>query len=195
MIRVTRRRWLLCFVCMPAALAVSAQPLSVRVDGDFLHIAAPQLQFLSGKTLERLKDGGDVAFLGQISASADGHKTVLARNVARFALSYDIWEERFKVTLLGMSRQSASNLSLANVQTWCLDRLVLNRSQLPASQRFTVRIELRVEDPLDQRGILGESGISLTRMVELFSRPAREKQQHWTIDSEIVMLSASKGGE
>ncbi len=182
------------FFCMPAALAVSAQPLQLRVNGDFLHIYAPQLQFLNGKILERLKDGGDVAFLGQISASSDGHKTVLARGVARFALSYDIWEERFKVTLLGNARQSASNLSLASVQTWCLDRLTLNRSQLPTSQLFSVRIELRVEDPADQRGILGESGISLTRMVELFSRPARDKQQHWTFDSEPMLLTNIKGG-
>lgn len=190
---VTRRWWLLMLFCMPAAFGVGAQPLSVRLDGDFLHIAAPGLKFLSGKTLERLKDGGDVAFLGQLSASSDGHKTILARSVARFALSYDIWEERYKVTMLSPSRQSASNLSLEGAQTWCLEHLTLDRSQLPASQAFSVRLDLRLADPLDQRGILGDTGISLTKMVELFGRPAGEKQLHWTLDSAPVMLPDLKG--
>ena len=51
----------------PMAKALSAQALVVRLDGDYVHIAAPQLHFLSGKILDRLRDGAQVLIpnLGQ----------------------------------------------------------------------------------------------------------------------------------
>lgn len=180
---VTRKWWLLLTVCMPVALGISAQSLVVRLNGDLLHIAAPQLRFLSGKPLERLHDGLTVAFLGQLSISTDANATVRARSIARFALSYDIWEQRFSVTRLGPGKRSASNLSARQAEDWCLENLALDRSALPADRPFWVRLDLRAEDSLDQPGVVGEPGISLTRLVEIFSRPAREKQPHWILDA------------
>ncbi len=167
---------------MPVALCISAQPLVLRLDGDLLRIAAPQLQFLTGKPLERLHDGLSVAFLGQLTVSTDANATVRARSIARFALSYDIWEQRFSVTRLGAGRRSSSNLSARQAEAWCLENLSLERSSLPADRPFWVRLDLRAEDSLDQPGVVGEPGISLTRLVEIFSRPAREKQPHWVLD-------------
>ena len=98
--------------------------------------ASPQLQFLSGKSLERLKDGASVAFLGQLTVSTDANATVQARAVARFAMSYDIWEERFSVTKLAPgdgteTRRSASHLSSDAAQAWCLDNLSIDAAALP----------------------------------------------------------------
>lgn len=179
---VTRKWWLLLTICMPVALCISAQSLLVRLDGDLLHITAPQLQFLNGKPLERLHDGLTVAFLAQLTLSTDANATIRARSIARFALSYDIWEQRFSVTRLGAGRRSASNLSERQAEAWCLENLALDRSSLPPDRPFWVRLDLRAEDSLDQPGVVGEPGISLTRLVEIFSRPAREKQPHWVLD-------------
>jgi hypothetical protein len=182
MLPLTRREWLLALLSAPMAKALSAQPLVVRLDGDYVHIAAPQLRFLAGKILDRLHDGGSVAFLGQISLSMDGNVSIESRSAARFALSYDIWEQTFSVTRIQQNRHTSSHLSLDAAQNWVLDHLTLSAGALPRDRPFWLRFDLREEDPHDDLEIVGGSGINLTRLVEIFSRPPRAAQSHWTLD-------------
>jgi hypothetical protein len=44
-----------------------------------------------------------------------------------------------------------------------------------------VRLEVRSSDPRDMPPIIGESGISISRLIELFSHPPRSGQQRWTL--------------
>ena len=178
-------------------------PLLVRLDGDFLHIFAPRLNFLTGKPLQRLKDGASVAFVAQLTISSEPNSLVPdARTVARFALSYDVWGEKFSVVKIGdrpeSHRLSASHLATAEAtQNWCLDNLTIEQSALPADRPFYVHLDLRVEDPHDQLGIVGEAGISISRLIEVFSRPARVGQPPWVQTEGPFRLSelkkASKG--
>src|SRR5437868_11635652 len=92
--KVTRRWWLVASFGAPLTLGLSAQALRVRLDGDDVRIAAPQLQFLSGKPLEKLKDGASVVFLAQLSLSTEVNAPAIKRAVDRFVVSYDVWEER-----------------------------------------------------------------------------------------------------
>ncbi len=57
---ITRRWWLLAIAGAPVVLGISAQTLLPRLDNDYLRVSAPNLQFLTGKALERLKDGNTV---------------------------------------------------------------------------------------------------------------------------------------
>jgi hypothetical protein len=156
--------------------------------GNLIRISAPGFQFLSGKPLERLKYGSSVSFLGQLSISTDGYRTVQARELTRFALSYDIWEERFSAVRFRLSsveeasRKSAP-LSEAAVQNWCLESLTIDASQFPLDQLIWVRLELRAEDARGTPGLIGEPGISISRLIDLFSQPARASQDHWQLDS------------
>lgn len=178
-----------------AAIAVTFNPpqLLVRLDGDSLHVSAPQLNFISGKPLERLKDGVSVAFLGQLTISSTPNAVVAdARSVARFALSYDIWEERFSVARMGDrldNRRTVSHLSAKAAESWCLDNLSIDRALLPADRPFYVQLDLRTEDPRDQLGIVGEPGINLTRLIEIFSRPAKSAQQRWLLNNGPFRLT------
>ena len=178
--QVTRRLWLLAGFGCPLAAALSAQELAVRFDtANLLHISAPGLRFLVGKPLERLKDGATVAFLGQLTLSLDANATVAVRAMARFAMSYDIWEERFSVTRFSIARnevvtRSASHLAPQAAEAWCLDQLTLDASQLPPNRPIWVRFDIHVEDGRDASQVIGEPGINITRLIELFSRPARE---------------------
>jgi hypothetical protein len=183
----SRRAWLLALVSAPVAFvphanALSAQQLAARLDGDYLRIAAPHLTFLTGKTLDRLHDGAVVSFVGQISLSIDGNQTVQTRSVARFAVSYDIWEEKFTVVRLQQSKRTASHLSLEAAQNWVFDNLALNASALPQDRSFWLRFDFRAEDSKTGLDFIGGSGIDLTRLVEVFSRPAGSAQPHWTLD-------------
>ena len=118
--------------------------------------------------------------------------------MARFALSYDIWEERYSVTKIGQfsdSRRSVSHLSAQAAEDWCVDKLMIDRSQVPADRDFYVQLDLRAEDPKDQSGIIGDPGINLTRLIEMFGRVPRSPQERWLFNSGPFRLPDLKKTE
>lgn len=174
------------------AVAVAEPKLSVHLDGDYLRIAAPRLSFLTGSTIDRLKSGSTIAFVGQLTVSSLPAAVMSdARSVARFALSYDIWEEKFSVTRFGDrpdSRRTINHLSAQATERWCLDSLTIDYARLPAEKPFYVQFDLRQEDPRDPLGIVGDAGINITRLIEIFSRPAppdakKGAQSRWLLNS------------
>jgi hypothetical protein len=171
-------------LCALALSLVDPTSLQVQLDGDYLRIAAPRLNFLSGKPLERLKDGASVAFIAQLTITTSPTSLApVARSVARFAFSYDIWEERFSVAKIGPkpdSRRTVSHLSAQTAEDWCFENLVVDRSQIPPDKPFYIQLDLRAEDPQDQLSFLGDPGINITRLIEIFGRPGRPAQPRWT---------------
>lgn len=161
------------------AIEYNERRLAARLDGDFLHVWAPNFSFLSGKTLERLKDGASVAFVAQLTVSSSPNYLIAdKRSWARFAVSYDIWGERFAVTKFTEGpdqKLSKSHLTGHDAETWCFDNLTINRADLPADRPFYLELEVRMEDPHDQTSVFGDTGFSIARMVEIFSRPVRDK--------------------
>jgi hypothetical protein len=187
-------------LCANPGISPAAQErLAVHLDGDYLRITLPHIDFLKGKPLDRLKDGASVAFIGQLSIlTSPNSLNPVARNVARFALSYDIWEERFSVTKIGQaadSRISGSHLTVQAAENWCLEKMVIDRSQLPADRDFFVQLDLRAEDPKDQLGIIGDPGINLTRLIEMFGRAPRSPQERWFFNSGPFRLADLKKTE
>jgi hypothetical protein len=177
----------------PALL--NADDLAVRLDGDYLKISLSHIDFLKGQALERLKDGATVAFIGQLTLMTSPNSSPAARSLARFALSYDIWEERFSVTKAGQtadSRRTVSHLSASAAENWCIDNLAIDRGLIPADRQFYVQLDLRAEDPHDQLGIVGEPGINITRLIEIFGRPARSAQPRLFLTSGPFRLADLK---
>ena len=178
------------------AIEYNVHRLTARLDGDFLRVAAPNFSFLSGKSLERLKDGAAVAFIAQLTVSTSPNYVVPdGRSVARFAVSYDIWEERFSVTKISGrpdqnpdQKRTVSHLTGPAAESWCLDSLAINRSELPADRPFYLQLDLREEDSRDQSGVIGDTGISIARMLEVFSRPVRDKQAYPLLKSGPLRL-------
>lgn len=192
---VTRRWCLLALATAPVVLGLGAQSLVVRLDNDYLRVNAPTLDFLTGKPLERLMNGSTVGFLGQLTVSVGIQTNVQARSAARFALSYDIWEKRFKATLLtpGLTaRATASNLTAQSAQAWCLDNLKIDLGQIPLDRPIWVRLEIRAEDARDTESVIGEPGISLSRLLELLSRPPKSPQTRWVADAGPITLAELK---
>jgi hypothetical protein len=186
-------------LCALGAVSSASDDLVVFLDGDYLRVSLPHIDFLKGKPVERLKDGASVAFIGQVTITTSPNSiSPVARSVARFALSYDIWEERFSVTKIGQSpesRRTAAHLSAQATENWCLDNLVIDRSQIPADKQFYVQLDLRAEDPKDQLGIIGDPGINLTRLIELFGRAPRSPQDRWLFSSGPFRLNDLKKTE
>lgn len=192
MSELSRRRYLLAGLTAPLEWALSAQSLVARLEGNLLHVAAPQLRFLTGTALEQLHNGAPVAFDAQLSVSANANVSVLARAVDRFVVSYDLWEENFSVTTTTKDRRSASHLSETAAENWCFNALALAGSVLPADRPFWLRLELRVEDPKDQSGPLEGSALSLARLIEIFSRRTRAQQPAWQAEAGPLRLADLK---
>lgn len=197
---ISRRSQLAICAALVAGTAISALAieynelrLDARLEGDYLHVVAPNFSFLTGKSLERLKDGNSVAFIAQLTVSTSPNYLLPAAqpSVARFAVSYDIWDERFSVTKISDhpdQKLTVSYLTGPAAEAWCFDKLTLHRSDLPADKPFYIQLDMRVEDPRDMAGLIGEGGISLAKMIQIFSRPVRDKQTHWLLNSGQIRL-------
>ena len=164
-------------ISAPLGWSLAAPRLLIRREGSNLHVSAPQIRFLNGKALEQLKNGANVGFVCQILVT--GESIILSRSVDRFVVSYDLWEEKFSATRLGPPRRSRSRMSVPDTEAWCLDLLAPIPASLTPSRVFWLKLELRVEDPKETPAIVGDPGINLTKLVELFSKPPRSQQQHW----------------
>src|SRR5438445_12663781 len=119
--RISRRTWLLAGLAIPLCKAGAAETLEVSFDGDNLRVAAPDLHFLTGKALERLKDAATVTFLSQLTLFSDTRGTVFKRTAERLVVSYDLWEEKFSVTIPGGSKRHLPNVSATEAESWCLE--------------------------------------------------------------------------
>ena len=181
----------LLFITSLAAL-LAAQSLIARVEGDQLRIAAPRLHFLLGESLSRLRDGATVRYAFQLTARVERTGRVLARSEEQFAVSYDLWEEKFAVARLGASPKSVSRLSAAAAEAWCIDNTTLNISTLSASQLFWVRLDYRTDDspiPVDPSD---NSSFTLSALIDIFSRRTRNEQLHGAEEIGPLRLDSLK---
>jgi len=154
------------------ALRSSAQTVTVDTAGEALKIRAPGFSFLKGDPLARLKDGRSVRVeLAAMVLPAPG-KSPAATTRGVFALSYDLWEERFAVTTVDARALSASHLMMAAAEAWCVEQLSISVSALGALGRdlpFWIRLEYRVLDG-DSPPDAADSGYTLQALIDVLSR-------------------------
>jgi hypothetical protein len=178
--RISRRSWLLAGLAIPLSGLRAAAPLAVSFDGDNLRVAAPDLHFLTGKALERLKDAATVTFLSQLTLFSDAQGTVFKRAAERLVVSYDLWEEKFSVTIPGGSKRRLPNVSAAEAESWCLENLAISAMGLAPNRPFWLRFDLRTADRKELASIVGDSGVSLTGLIDVFSRKPGVGEPSWT---------------
>jgi len=172
-------------------LSVSNEGLLPRkVDGD-LRVSAPRLHFLTGRTLQRLHDGVSVPLDFQLSIAAGAHTNVIERSLDRFVVSYDLWEEKFSVMRPRGVRKASPRLSANGAESWCLENLSIPAAGLPADRDLWARLEIRSVD-MRQESPLADPGISLTALIDIFSRPARGQQEHWALESAPFRLAETR---
>jgi len=168
--RITRRSWLLAGVGISVLRGRSTEPLQVSFDGDNLHVAAPGLHFLTGKPLERLRDAATVVFLSQLTVYNEDHLTVFRRMPERIIVSYDLWEEKFSVSIPGAAARSMSHMSLAQAENWVIEGLAVSALGIDPNRQFWLQFELKTADRRDISRLVGETGISLSSLVDWMTR-------------------------
>jgi hypothetical protein len=185
--KLSRRSWLLAGLAVPLFRAKAEPFLNVTTDGDNLHVAAPQLHFLSGKPLVRLKDGNLVVFLSQLTLFRDDHVTVIKRTLERLTVSYDLWEEKFQV-VMALEGRSAARLTMQQTEEWCLSNLAISAAGLETQRPFWLRFELRAASEKESSSLASDSGISIRGLIEIFSRRAGADEDHWALNAGPLRL-------
>ena len=191
---VTPRRvaGMLAAVLALAVVPSSAQTLTVDTAGDTVRIRAPGFSFLKGDPLARLKDGRSVRVeLAAMVLPAPG-KSVIATTRRIFALSYDLWEERFAVTTVEKRSQSVSHLALAAAEAWCVDQVAIPVNTLGGLGRdlpFWVRLEYRVLDS-DPPAESTDSGYSLQALIDALSRRRKTDSSTHALEAGPFRLPA-----
>jgi hypothetical protein len=168
-------------------MTVSSQGLLPHhVAGD-IRVTAPNLHFLTGKSLSRLHDGAAVPFDFQLIVASGSKNNVVATALERFTVSYDVWEEKFSVVRVSDFRRSSMRLSASSAESWCLDNIVIRAAGLPTGQQLWARLEIRSAE--SKEPLAASSGINLATLIEIFSRPSRPQQDRWSIESAPFQLA------
>jgi hypothetical protein len=186
--KFSRRSWLLAGLTVPLFRARAASALTVSFDGDNLHVAAPQLHFLTGKPLSRLMDGSSVVFFSQLTIFRDDRGTVYRRAPERLTVSYDVWEEKFKV-VMAIYPRTASRLSMAAAETWCLENLAISALGLEPDRPFWMRFDLRAADEREVASVVGDPGISIRGLIERLGRKPGAGELHWMLPAGPLRLA------
>jgi hypothetical protein len=158
---------------------LSAQTVSVKLDGDQLRVASPQLHFLGNEVLQRLHNGIAVNYVFKIGITPNRYTKPTKETSYRFVISYDIFEEKFAVSRIEPNPRSITHLSEAAAQLWCLDSIALSTVGLSSEQSFWVTMEYQ---PVEPKPATTESGESLIgQLIDVLSRKAQREESRGTL--------------
>jgi hypothetical protein len=187
-IRISRRSCLLAGLCIPLFRLRAESNLDVTFDGDNLRPVLSGLHFLTGKALDRLKDARTVVFLSQLTLFGDDHVTVFRRAPQRFYVSYAIWDEKFKVTIPGATPESSLWPTADQAENWCLENLAISALGMAPERPYWLRFDLRAADPKDLSRIWSDSKISISGLIEIFSRKPDPDEFHRTMERRLRLM-------
>jgi hypothetical protein len=180
-----RAWWLLIAFLSGMALAMFAENLILKAHDNRIEFSTPY-PFLSGQPLlmARLKNAVEVPILIQTTLFSPTQTQIVRHAEDRFVVSFDLWQESYSVVQLREPRKRAAHLTAKGVENWCMSQMSLDASGLSNTQPMWARLDIRAEDPpkdgsLFGRGKIDDSGISLTPLIDIFSRPAHAQQAHF----------------
>lgn len=180
---VSRRAFFPLLTAFPLMRGSAAAAVALRLDDGVLRVVAPlSMHVIEGTTLRRLQDGVGLVFSLQLSLSSDQFRTIARRQVERYVVSYDLWEERFAVFRLGTVKQQATHLSRDAAERWMFDHAGIPLYGMQSGAAHWLRAEMRADDPRDSGNFLLDPALTLTRLVEWFGRSQRGHEQRWAMD-------------
>lgn len=199
LVRTIKTWWLVAAFVSGFGLAMWAEDLRLNWHNNFLEFSAPHLHFLTGKPLDRLHNGAQVPFDFKISLYSGTRSHLFGQIAERFLFSYDVWGEQFSVVKTQSPRKTVAHLSAADAEAWCWKQMPFDPAGIDEKETLWARVEVRSQEPrstspLFGRDSISESGINLTGLIELFSRPPAATQLHVTSDAGPLTLEEVKRG-
>ena len=174
------------------AIFAQSSVLTVERRGEFLQVSAPQIRLLSGKALNRLRDGATVHYTLALTAISENSREPLFQMRERFAVSFDLWEEKYTVVQLRSGGRSASRLTTNMAETWLLEAMPVPLGAIPESRSFVIRLECFVDEPENDKEENNNSGLSLAGLIDIFSRRKSDAPLRWEASTGILRLGDFK---
>lgn len=182
------RFWLCAALVVSLLTSLDAAELMVRLRGERLQVAARNFHFLSGKSLERIRNGESVAFDFHLAVLSNPSSLPLRRAFERFVVSYDLWEEKYSVSRMRSRQGMATHLTLAAAESFCLENISVPVSGLP-DEPLVARLEIRAQLNSSEE-LFSDPGLSLSQLIEIFSRARRSpRDDFWRLESAPFRLS------
>ena len=137
---------------------------------DQLRVSAPSFIFSPANRWSACETARPSPTICSSRSSGIIGKPILRRGFERFVVSYDLWEEKFSATRMRTARTSASHLTAEAAESWCLDHLSVPAGGLTTDKPVYVRLDVRAQEPKERRPVDEDEGISLARLIDIFSR-------------------------
>jgi hypothetical protein len=151
------------------------ESLKVHLNGDQLHIEAHELRFLSPMAQARLRDGATVIYRFRLLVSASRSGDTAAEYTYHCVFSFDILEEKYKVSRQEPGYRTASHLSESAARDLCLDSLMIPAASISTNSSFWISMEYQMEDR--QSSIeRGDSHSVLDTLVNIFGQRNKTPQ-------------------
>lgn len=158
------------------AVTLGAQAVTVSRVADAVAVRAPAFTFIKGEPLVRLKNGQSVRVDLELSVLPRPGGSAAANTRQQVVLSYDLWEERFAVTLVGTPPRSVAYLTTSAAEAWCLEQLtvpVAALGRLGRDEPFWIRLEYRILDGAAAKSGDDDEGFTLRTLIDALS-PRRQ---------------------
>ena len=107
-------------------------------------------------------------------------------------MSFDLWEEKFSVVKAGPGGRSASRLSAAMAEAWCLENLPLPVRVVPAQEPFVIRWECRIGENEEESVGDTRPALTLAGLIDVFSRKKSEVPPKWEATAGPLRLQDVK---
>ncbi len=160
--------------------AMLSEDLILQHRNHRLEFSAPRTDFFAGPPLMRLHNAAEVSFIIKTTLFSGTKDHVFTSAVDKFVVSFDLWEEKFSV-VDRRAQKSVKNLTEKAAQAWCLSQMGLDTTGLSGNEPLWARVDIGVEDAPRDGGLLGDtvnsSGISLTSLIDFWSRPGSQPQK------------------
>jgi hypothetical protein len=83
-------------------------------------------------------------------------------------------------TIPGGGKRSKPNVSAQQAESWCLENLAISALGLPTDRPFWLRFDLRTNYRRDLGSVVGDNGVTLSGLIDLFSRKQGAGDISWT---------------
>lgn len=149
------------------------QSLKPYVEGDQLHLRGSNMKLLSSEAKQQLRNGATVTYAFRVSVMGARNGDARGSFTYHCVFSFDLWEEKYKVSRREPGYRSAANLTQAAAEQLCLESLLVSVSILPTDRPFWITLVYEMEDRRSSDN--PESSTSIPgKLVDIFSRRTKD---------------------
>jgi hypothetical protein len=92
------------------------------------------------------------------------------------------------VTIPGATPESKLCPTAEQAENWCVENLAISALGLAPDRPYWLRFELRTADSKDLSRVWNDSGISVSGLIEVFSRRPDPNEPHWTMEKRLRLI-------